>query len=711
MYEIELSNDNGTTWQKVHETNALSDRRVKACTFSRGVSAIQAADFQLLATNPTYTDYHERTTLVRIRNTKNGSLAFDGFVAKVYSDGMDSSGVVQKSVSCDGCLAWLNDTIQMYRKFDNIPLGEVLFGNVQGRPVGLLVEHNAHVPEHERIYQGTIECTGNFSFECKYESTLECIKKNILDALQDAEISVSRDGQGRLILNITNGANATKLNTPVQLADNMVSMALETDASNIVTRLIPLGAYIETEQQVSGKTKKVRTNQRVDISTAADYSQDGVTHSAGSVYLDDAAAQSQYGVIVGTVVFDDATDVSQIMTQGADYLRNNNRIKKSYKAEVLDLSTIGLADDELKEGYVYRFVNRMIPIDEDLRIQKITVDIFAAHKPTIEIGDKTEKITDVGAKQQKLIEYELPEKQAEFLDAAQATATAMMQNATQGYIYIDEDLGEFLIMNTPDKATANKLWRWNSAGFGYAETEAGISAYDHGVYKIAMTSDHALTSDFVMAASVTAQNLTITGGKINMESSRSDVDVILLRYDGQSAQTGTVYHGYTQVTPWVFRAGETFQKNNRTEMQWDGLRGYYDSANDRKAFQIDSESGTFWIWGNGTSSKKSTLSSGRLNLYDDGDTYNKVLVDCAGIYGFYGSNNSEIAFTLNSETGNIWSKGTIAADSTISANSMTVNNTITFYGSPNVALDAASVKYIFDKLSDHEQRINALENA
>lgn len=138
MYEIELSNDNGATWQKVHEANTLSDRRVKACTFSRGVSAIQAADFQLLATNPTYTVYHEHTTLVRIRNTKNGSLAFDGFVAKVYNDGMDSSGVVQKSVSCDGCLAWLNDTIQMYRKFDNIPLGEVLLAMCKAVPLGFL---------------------------------------------------------------------------------------------------------------------------------------------------------------------------------------------------------------------------------------------------------------------------------------------------------------------------------------------------------------------------------------------------------------------------------------------------------------------------------------------------------------------------------------------------------------------------------------------
>lgn len=659
MYEIELSNDNGTKWQKVHETNTLSDRRVKACTFSRGVSAIQAADFQLLATNPTYTDYHEHTTLVRIRNTKNGSLAFDGFVAKVYSDGMDSSGVVQKSVSCDGCLAWLNDTIQMYRKFDNIPLGEVLFGNVQGRPVGLLVEHNAHVPEHERIYQGTIEYTGNFSFECKYESTLECIKKNILDALQGAEISVSRDGQGRLILSITNGANATKLNTPVQLADNMVSMALETDASNIVTRLVPLGAYIETEQQVNGKTRKVRTNQRIDISTAGDYSQDGVTHSAGSVYLDDTAAQSQYGVIVGTVVFDDATDVSQIMTQGADYLRNNNRIKKSYKAEVLDLSTIGLADDELKEGYVYRFVNSMIPINEDLRIQKITVDIFAAHKPTIEIGDKTEKITDVGAKQQKLIEYELPEKQAEFLDAAQATATASISNATQGQVYIEEGdysqqiPGEILIMDNPDKANASKVWRWNLGGFGYSP-----NGYN-GPYINALTVDGTAVHKFLMTEDILAENITITGGRINMTSASDTLDLIMLKYNGNSSSTGEYFEGYTKVTPWKFIAGETATTGNFVTMQWDGLWCNYGTAPGQQSFHLDSETGTMWIDGNGQDSKHLIVTSGYIMFIDGNDI---TSISKSWIDNHSNATNSWIDNHANAT--NSWAGG---VDSTLSA--------------------------------------------
>ncbi len=513
MYEIEISNydTDHDTWvtEKVHETNQDSMRRVKSCTFSRGVSMIQAADFQLLATNPAYNQFHEHTTLVKITNVNTGKVAFDGFVAKVYNDGMDASGVVQKSVSCDGCLSYLNETIQMYRKFENVPIGQVLNDDNPNRPKGLLTAHNAGAPTYKQIELGVCEFTDTLTFECKYESTLECIKKNILDVLPDAEISITRNQQGGLLLNITKGSSAVKKGTVIQLADNMVSMALETDASHIVTRLVPLGAYIEEEQTISGKKKKVRTNERATIAEAGNYTDAAVptiTHTAGNVYIDDSAAQAQYGIITGVATFDmPLTGPWDLLYHGVDYLKANNRIKKSYKAEVLDLSTIGLASDELEEGNVYRFYNKMIPINEDLRIQKITVDIFNAHKPTIEIGDKSEKITDVGAKQAQLIEYDMPEQELSILDSAKATASAIMNAGFEGYVVANDH--EICIMNTQDKSTATKVWKWNIGGLAYA---SGQGAYDIPNPPVAITMDGAITADFITAGVL--RGIEITNG-------------------------------------------------------------------------------------------------------------------------------------------------------------------------------------------------------
>lgn len=101
---------------------------------------------------------------------------------------------------------------------------------------------------------------------------------------------------------------------------------------------------------------------------------------------------------------------------------------------------------------------------------------------------------------------------------------------------------EILIMDTPDKETATKVWRWNSGGFGYSNT-----GYD-GEYGTAMTMDGAIVADFITAGvlrgleivngdgtfhvspdgNVKASAIDITGGSINISSSAETYDIISL---------------------------------------------------------------------------------------------------------------------------------------------------------------------------------------
>lgn len=298
-----------------------------------------------------------------------------------------------------------------------------------------------------------------------------------------------------------------------------------------MTRLVPLGAQLNDE-----------TSERLTISEVND----------GKPYIDDTAAIAQYGIIMGTQVFDDITVASNLKQRGQEYLANNNRVKKGYAAQVLDLSLLkDQLDSQLciRAGNTYRFKHDIINLDEDLRVMKCTVDIFKPYKPDVQIGDKAETITSIATQTVSLIEYELPKQRIDILASAKATATALIKAGINGYVVVNGN--EILIMDTNDKETATHVWRYNLGGWGVSHT-----GY-HGTYTMAATLDGGFTADFITAGvlrgleitngngtfhvapngAVTASAIDITGGSINISTASESFDVISLSHESQQYST------------------------------------------------------------------------------------------------------------------------------------------------------------------------------
>ncbi|MBR0340747.1 MAG: phage tail protein [Oscillospiraceae bacterium] len=504
MYEIILKN--GSESEKLHDMASGSARRVAACEFSDGVNSISSAQITVFPQNPAFDNIHEMTSTVEIVNTKTGNVEFEGRVLKTPSHGMDSSGVIAKKIVCEGFMGYLYDTVQRYQKLTHIAATTLLRT--------ILAEHNAQVPEDKQIFFGACNISGFYDeIELDYEQTFKCIKRNLLDPF-GGELWMRRNSQGQLLLDwLATPTTPVVSQTTIELAKNIVSLNVETDASHIITRLFPYGAKGED------------TNARLTIEEAIVDGQEW-----GKTYIDDANAIAQFGVICGVMTYDDIDDPTALYTESLAYMQENNRIKRGFQAEVLDLSTIGIDSDALEVGKAYRFKNRLIGLDEDLRLVKKTVNIFKPYKPTVQIGDKAQKITSAASRAVEFIEYELPKTKTSIIDSARAQASALINNATKGYIYVDNDNGELLIMDAPEKENAQKVWRWNSGGFGYTPDYQN----GQGTFTIAMTMDNTLVADFVMAASVIAQNLIITGGKIDIQTTAENYDYISLNFTNDS---------------------------------------------------------------------------------------------------------------------------------------------------------------------------------
>ncbi len=520
MFTISAINGNNTT--VIHANDPDSMCRLSAGKFAHEVNAIPAFNFNIAALNPVYSDLHDRTTIISIHNDKTDEVDFEGPLIHSKED-VTSGGKVYKQCSCEGYLTYLNDSIQQYHHYESATVTEFI--------TALLDYHNSVTPAEKHITLGTCDFSGDNtnSKTTSYRSTLEEIKVNLIDRI-GGEMQI-RKVNGTLVLDFVQRLGVVS-STTIELAKNIVSLNVDTDTSNIVTRLVPLGTQLNDE-----------TSERLTISEV----------NNGLPYIDDTAAIAQYGIIMGAQVFDDITVASNLKQRGQEYLANNNRVKKGYAAQVLDLSLLEpqLNNSQLciRAGNTYHFKHDIINLDEDLRVMKCTVDIFKPYKPDIQIGDKAETITSIATQTASLLEYELPKQRVDILASAKATATALIEAGIEGHVTINGN--EVLIMDTTDKTTATKVWRGNMGGWGYSS-----NGYN-GPYDIAITMDGAIVADFITAGvlrgleitngngtfhvtpngAVTASAIDITGGSINIETVSESFDVISLSHRSQQYNT------------------------------------------------------------------------------------------------------------------------------------------------------------------------------
>lgn len=578
MYKILLNET------PLHEPDVNSRFRLAGGSFTEEVNKVPSFSFAIPVSNPVFDrKINDRTDIIKVVNTLTNETEFEGTVL-THSESMERNGRLLKKVTAEGFLGRLCDSVQMYKTYKNT------------RPVDFLSEllavHNAQCPE-KQIRLGAVDINENDYSADKttaYRSTLEEIKVNLIDRI-GGEIQIRHENDGLYLDYLER--TGTEKTTPVRLADNLVSLNADTDSTNIITRLIPLGCQLD--EGVSA--------QRLTIESV----------NNGMAYIDDEAAIEKYGVIVGTAEFDDITLPENLIRKGREFQKNNNRIRRSYEAQALDLSVIYKSRGSIRCGNIHPFINEIFGLDEKLRIMKRTVDIYKPYAPVFQIGDKTESITDITARQAKMLEYALPEQKTSILSAAKATASALIKSGFKGYVTANDN--EICIMDTDNKETAQKVWRWTMGGFGYSK-----NGYN-GDYETAITMDGAIVADFITAGvlrgleiingdgtfhvlpdgTVVAEAVMIKGGSINIKTNTTEDNII-------SLGCGTLHGTFSPYALTYFNAG-----SSKTIVSANGVFGYSNHLdNDSRTFTISSATGDIQTAG-------SIYSDGLCYKNDDGE--------------------------------------------------------------------------------------------
>ena len=133
------------------------------------------------------------------------------------------------------------------------------------------------------------------------------------------------------------------------------------------------------------------------------------------------------------------------------------------------------------------------------KVIETVYDVLAEHYESISLGDAKSSLAGTVASMPEQIKAAKKTASTDLIEAIQRT-TELITGAKGGHVVINQDAegnpDEILIMDTADKATAVKVWRWNLGGLAYSST--GIN----GPYTTAITQDGQIVADFIKAGTL-----------------------------------------------------------------------------------------------------------------------------------------------------------------------------------------------------------------
>jgi len=381
MYQVSIFN--GSTETIIHYPSAEKDTpHLLNLPFKESLSLPDALSFLIPFNNPGYSLVNGLKTKVKVIDTRDNSIVFTGRVIPLKSNMAD--GAFNKEVSCEGALAYLNDSQTRRWNFTNQTPTQIL--------TFLLNQHNSKMDSSRQIFIGIIEVTQPITIDTNFETSLNAVITKIKNIL-GGDIRV-RETNSVLYLDYLTDQGANN-GVEVKLGYNLKDMVVEYDPLDIITRAIPLG-YGEGINQL-------------DITSV----------NGGVEYIEDAIAKAEYGVIEGVVTNKDIQNADTLKIYGQTVLAEKKQIKLVYDISQLDLSVLTEHEGEVYNlGDTLYTLCSVMGIDVYARVVERDRDLInSPWNPTLSISTRPITLTD------------------QIIDLKQRNLT--LENAPQGSTYID----------------------------------------------------------------------------------------------------------------------------------------------------------------------------------------------------------------------------------------------------------------------------------
>jgi hypothetical protein len=554
----------------INDPSAASENAITG-TITKAVNGIDSFSFRIYSNNAGWDTLECLKTHIHVSDAITGDK--DVFYGRVLtiSPVQESSGLIYKDVQCEGELSYLQDSTQFYHNQRSTPYSYIL--------TKMLEDHNNQVDNSKKIYLGQCPTGGSVTFEWGYGKTWETLQDFLALDSTGGEIRLRYD-EGTRYLDYTKDTFSGGSDTVIEAGVNLISLTQTIDPTAMITDLYAYGA------------KTGNTEERVALP---------------NVIYDEDRRTLAGGIVAGTVIFDDITSTTALETAAQAYFDAMRPIRKQYKITAADLSLIDQNFETFKLGYQYKSMNKMIGVNEIVRLIGIQIKIEDRTKNTLTFGDRFETLTAMTSKKSKEIKMQF-EKQPELIQAVVEHQSEILRGVEGGYRYDRLDSNgqplETIYMNSPDVDTATQALRINQNGIGFWKKPEGSSDTPlTGNYDYAWTIDGLLNTAYITAqtitglkfnngngtfevdanGNVTAKSINIKGGSIDINTTSQSTDVIRLNHNEWTMEISPLQVKVTNSTIGGF-----------VVIQAGGISGEW---NNQQKFFLNSNTGTLSLMG------------------------------------------------------------------------------------------------------------------
>jgi hypothetical protein len=454
-----------------------------------GENTAGSFEFSILPKHPHYEEVNELTSVITAYD--GDEEIFCGRVVEITKDLYN-----RKKVICEGELAYFNDSIQRPARYQGL--------TVRGYLETLVNIHNQQVKNQGidktfKVGAVTVQDKNDYIYKyTNWESTLEVIKTDLLKTY-GGYLRIRKENGVRYLDYLADYPNT---NTQViEFGSNLLDFTHDMIASDIVTAVIPLGARLEDVTEVEGLDAYLTIK---DVNGGVDY-----------VYSQEAI--KSYGWIFKTVKWDDVHVADNLLKKGKEYLTDIQFAQITLTVSAVDLHMLHVDMERIKVLDEIRVTSSPNGLDRFFPVSEMTIYLDKPSNNKLTLGTSYSKNSLSTKTESNMTSIKdkidsLPNK-SEILEEARENASQLIHSATNGHVVTTAD--EQLIMDTADKKTARKLWRWNLNGLGYSKT-----GYN-GTYDTAITMDGQIVGERLIGGSVTADKLSVSY-KSSVEKQISD---------------------------------------------------------------------------------------------------------------------------------------------------------------------------------------------
>ena len=391
---IYYKNHEDRTGSLLHETQIDGDK-VSAGRLEQSLSDIGTFEFELMYDHPLYNKIEPITGLVKIVNKYDKEVEFYGRVLKPDA-GMDSEGLFSKTFVCESVLGYLQDSTQTFQRVPN--------NGVEDYFRRIIDVHNSQVEPHKRFKIGRVTVLNQSDTPYRYigyDTTFETIKTYLIGRLGGyIQLRLEEDG---MYLDYLKDVGQ-EMDSPIQVGTNIETARRELDLSNLITRLVPLGADLDKDNR-DEETGQYVVRERVTINSV----------NGGKSYIEDAELVKQFGILQRPMDWTEIKDAGILLKRGQQYMQNQKIAISAWSVSVVELYLIDQSFEKFKVGNTHPIDNAPLSGVERLQIIKKVIDVTQPETVDLTIGADSMTLSKFQLQQQeaaKSMEKVLADQQA-----------------------------------------------------------------------------------------------------------------------------------------------------------------------------------------------------------------------------------------------------------------------------------------------------------